>query len=44
MHLIWEFYQIKIGMSKLREEPITETIDITFDTIFAIIGYYLSQN
>lgn len=39
LHAIWEFYQIVIGMSDIYNLPITEWIDILFDTLFALVGW-----
>ena len=41
IHFIWELYQIAIGMSDVITDTKTEIIDISFDTLFAMAGWYL---
>jgi hypothetical protein len=43
IHTIWEIYQILIGMTKIKENTLEESIDIFFDTLFAVLGFILVQ-
>ena len=43
IHMAWELYQISIGMSDIQGDHVSESIDIAFDTIFAMVGFYAGK-
>jgi hypothetical protein len=43
IHTVWEIYQILIGMTDLLGDPVSESVDIIFDTIFACLGFWIAN-
>jgi hypothetical protein len=43
VHTAWEMYQVAIGMSDIFSDPATEFLDIGFDTLFAMLGFFTAR-
>jgi len=41
IHTLWEIYQIIIGMTQIKENPKEESVDVFFDTLFSVIGFFV---